>query len=283
MENQETINVNEIVELKQLPIITQKLEKVSEYIKKELDGIDDMVCNEENKQQVKNIRTNINNTLKAFEDKRKSIKEACLKDYTDFENNYKTLVKDQLTNASEKLSNKINEIEIAQKQAKNDELLAFANEYITNYHLEDILTYENIPINVTLSASMKSLKDEIVAFTSKISSEIETINKEENKEEILLEYKKNGFDYARAKLEVINRHQELEKLKESNDKAQELEQQEKQVIENVDTLVTPPKEIEQQEITETIFEIVNLTLHNVPKTKLLALQEYLKEQEIAYD
>ena len=50
--NEETLDINEIVKIEQLPIIYQQLEKVGTYIKKELSNVNDMECSEDNKKIV---------------------------------------------------------------------------------------------------------------------------------------------------------------------------------------------------------------------------------------
>ena len=69
MENKE-LNINEIIVIEQLPQLFYKLEKVGEYLDEELSSIKDIVVSEESKQEVKKVRTNINNILKQYEDNR---------------------------------------------------------------------------------------------------------------------------------------------------------------------------------------------------------------------
>ena len=66
MEKQE-LNINEIVVIEQLPQLFYKLEKVGEYLDKELEKVKKLDVSEESKQETKKIRTNINNILKQFE------------------------------------------------------------------------------------------------------------------------------------------------------------------------------------------------------------------------
>ena len=72
------LNINEIMNVQQLPIIFQQLEVVGKYVDEELEKVKDLECNEENKNEVKKVRANINATLKQFEDARKSIKNQVL-------------------------------------------------------------------------------------------------------------------------------------------------------------------------------------------------------------
>ena len=111
MENRE-FNINEIVKIETLPQIFEQLELLGKYVDEQLEGIDTLECNETNKTMVKNKRTEINNTLKVLEEKRKN----------------------KLENASQMLGRKINEIEIRQKEEKENELREFYQEYIKKYN-----------------------------------------------------------------------------------------------------------------------------------------------------
>ena len=67
-------NINDIIKIEQLPKLFYQLEAIGQEIDKKLDGIDKLECTEQNKVEVKNKRTEINNLNKIMEDKRKDIK-----------------------------------------------------------------------------------------------------------------------------------------------------------------------------------------------------------------
>lgn len=279
MEEIQKLNVNEIITIKKLPEIYYQLEKVGQFIDKELQGIDELECTEVTKQMVKNKRTEINNTLKEFEEARKGVKEKILEGYNLFEDKYTKEVKTRLESASNCLKTKIDYIETQQKDEKRNKLIDFFEQWKEYYHLEDIVKFEDLKLNITLSASETSLKNQIKDSLEKISEDLVAISSDENREEILFEYKKNDFNYTKAVNIVNARHKELEELKKKSEELSAQREQEIKVIENVNTLCSAPIEIkeESEEIIEVTFTI------KTSKDKILKLKDYLKEMEIDYE
>ena len=85
---EENIGINEIVKIEQMPIVFEQLEKIGALIEKSTKDLDKLECTEENKQEVKKRRTEINNTLKVLEDRRKEIKTTLLEPYETFNEKY---------------------------------------------------------------------------------------------------------------------------------------------------------------------------------------------------
>lgn len=212
MENE--LNINELVELKQMPVIFYQLETIGKEIDKQLAGIDKMECTEDNKQEVKKRRAEINNLNKLMEDKRKELKKRILADYEVFNEKYEEEIKSKLTYASGVLSDKINEIESEQKHKKQEELISFAEEYIKFYKLEGFIEPNYVIPTITLSASEKSLKAQIKYSIEKIATEIDLIKCEEEQEELLAIYKTN-FDFVLTKCIYEERKKARQEAKET--------------------------------------------------------------------
>lgn len=273
----DNFDLNEIIKIEQMPKVFSQLEKIGEFIDEKTKDLDKLECTEENKQDVKNRRTEINNALKILEDKRKNIKNKLLEPYTIFEEKYKQECKDRLENASNLLKDKIDTIEVEQKEQKEQELREFFKQYQENYHLEDLVNFENLGLNITLSASMKSLKDEIVVFLSRINDDLKIITLDEDKDELLLEYKNNGFDYQRAKLSLMNRKQQLEEIKQKQEEVEQQTIQEVKVEEKVNEIIAPKEILEDDDILEVTFTV------KTNKEKIIKLKEFMKELEIEYE
>lgn len=272
----EEINVNEIAKIEELPKIIIQVKKIGQYIDEATKDLDKLVCTEEMKQVVKVKRAEINNFAKALEDKRKEIKKQILEPYTKFEEVYNEECKDKLTNASELLGNKINEIETKQKEEKEQELREFFKQYQETYHLEDVVKFEDVGLNITLSASMKSLKDEIVCFCERINKDILVINNDENKEEVLLEYLSNGFDYQQAKLTLYDRKRKIQELAEKQKEVANKVAEEILVSENIELTGAPQEVINDDEILEATFTV------KATKEQLKELKQWLEERNIEY-
>lgn len=275
------LNINEIVKIEALPKIFYELEKVGEFLDKELAEIKKLDVSEESKQSIKKVRANINETLKQFEDKRKEIKNKCLEAYNLFEEKYNGEVKIKLTNASEELKDAISVIETKQIRQKEDEVFAFIDEHIHTNHLEkiimipEVICFANLKIN--LSTSIKSLKEDAKAYIEKVANEVKVIELEDNySDEILLEYQKNGYDYTKAKLSVVTKHKELEELAKQREQVKEVVQQEEIVEKVVEEIVAPKEIIEDEELLEVTFTVKGT------KPQILQIKNLLIELGVEY-
>lgn len=273
----ENFDINEIISIETLPKIIYQLEQFGSYIDKELQIVKNLECNEENKQEVKKVRTNINNMLTEFENKRKTIKAQILQEYEIFNEKYESEIKQKLTNASNDLKHKIDDIEKEQLIQKVDDLELFVNQYIVKYHLEDILDcnkvvlYKGLKIN--LSTSLSSLKKNALEFIEKVANDVEIMRLEEYGNEILLEYK-NNFDYSQSKLIVFNRHIQLKKIEEKENFVDEFIKEEQKIEEKVQEILMPKEIIEENELVECNFKV------KCSLEKLKELKKYMKEMEI---
>ena len=281
---EEKIDVNEIVKIEQMPKVFSQLEKIGEIIKKKTSDLDKLECTEANKQEVKSRRTEINNTLALLEAKKKEIKNKLLEPYNVFEAKYNEECKEKLQNASSILTEKINAIEIQQKLEKEQELREFADEYFNHYMIKDVVKFEDIGLNITLSASIKSLKEQTKAFCERISNDLKLIDLEEYKDEIVIEYLKN-LDFAKSKMLVIERHRQLEEIKKREEELKTQQEQEQEIVEKVEEVVEeikPPVEIIDVEAQE-VEEIFTATFTvKTTKAKLKALKNFMESEEIEY-
>ena len=281
---EEKIDVNEIVKIEQMPKVFSQLEKIGEIIKKKTSDLDKLECTEANKQEVKSRRTEINNTLALLEAKKKEIKNKLLEPYNVFEAKYNEECKEKLQNASSILTEKINAIEVQQKLEKEQELREFADEYFSHYMIKDVVKFEDIGLNITLSASIKSLKEQTKAFCERISNDLKLIDLEEYKDEIVIEYLKN-LDFAKSKMLVIERHRQLEEIKKREEELKTQQEQEQEIVEKVEEVVEeikPPVEIidvEAQEVEEVFTATFTV---KTTKAKLKALKNFMESEGIEY-
>lgn len=279
------VDLNEIVKIETLPKIFEQLDMISKIVDDNLEGIEDIECTEENKQQVKNKRTEINNTLKVLEDKRKEIKSAIEEPYKLFNAKYEETAKRKLENASNLLKTKIDEIENEQRKQKEEELRTFAQQWIVSKEIEDYAKFEDIGLNITLSSSIKSLKEQVVTFCERVSNDIQVINTLDDRKEILYEYKKNGLNQSLAILTVKERKEALEALKNDLEKAEEQLMQNDKVIEIIqeeekleqDEITTPKEIIEESEVLTVTFTITDT------KENIIKVREFMKLNNISYE
>ena len=215
---------NKLIVLEQLPIIKATLESLSVEIKEKVDNATNLVCNEDTIQEVKKTRAELNKEFNELETQRKEVKSAIMSKYDEFEEIYKENVSNLYKQADESLKEKIDNVENELKSEKEEELKEFVNQYIELNDLQDTITFEDLGIKITLSASMKSLKEQAKEYIEEISNNIKLIKLEEYSDEILLEYK-TIWDYTKAKLKVIERHKRLEELAKAREQLEERQKQ----------------------------------------------------------
>lgn len=213
--------IKDLIEVKQLPVIEEQLRSVSTVIDERVKNATSLVCTEESVKTIKEIRAELNKDYKEFESKRKLVKEQVLKPYNDFENVYKECISDKFRNADIILKGKIDNIENELKSKKEKEIKDYFEEYKTANNI-GFITYGQARINVTLSASMKSLKEQAKQFIDKIVDDLKLIETQEHKTEILVEYKQT-LNVSQAITSVTNRFKAIEEEKKKIEQEKELQ------------------------------------------------------------
>lgn len=202
---------NELIVVKQLPIIQERLKELSTEIDKKVENAKSLICTEETVKEVKQVRSDMNKEFKDLEVQRKLVKEQVLAPYMQFEEIYKQYVSDKYKKADVELKNKVDFIENELKAKKEQEIKDYFEEYKTANNI-DFITYGQARINVTLSASAKSLKEQAKQFIDKVVDDLKLIETQEHKTEILVEYKQT-LNVAQAITSVTNRFKAIEEEK----------------------------------------------------------------------
>lgn len=260
----------ELIILEQLPVIKYQLEQLSKEIKQKVDNAMSLVVNDETVKEVKQVRANLNKEFTELETQRKQVKQAIMSKYDEFEEIYKENVSNLYKEADATLKQKIDNVENELKVEKELELREFFNQYYEANNIYITLPFERMNLNITLSASMKSLKEQIKEFLEKVGSDLKLIEMEEYKDEILFEYQ-NTFDFSKSKLDVITRHKQLEEIQQKQKEVQMMIDEEDKIVAKVDE-VLPPKEI--MEITFTIKDT---------KDNIIKVREFMKKENINYE
>ena len=278
-------NKNEIIVLEQLPIIKTHLEQLSAQIKEKVDSAMNLICTEDTVKDVKQIRANLTKEFNELENQRKQVKNAIMEKYNAFEEIYKENISELYKKADSDLKNKIDKVENELKLEKENELREFAEQWFTYHAIKDIVKFEDIGLNITLSASMKSLKEQVTSFCERISNDIKLIELEEYKDEIMIEYK-NNLDFAKSKMMIIERHKQLEEMKRREEELQLQKEQEQKVIEKVEEVVEEikaPVEIETTTIEDTEEQFIVTFTVKASKGKLKLLKEFMEKEGIDYE
>lgn len=273
MENQELMVV------KQLPVIEERLKQLSEEVDKKVENAKSLICTEENVKTIKQVRADLNKEFINVETQRKAIKEQILAPYMQFEQIYKEYISDKYKSADADLKLKINAVESELKEQKEQEIKEYFEE-LKKINSIDFVTYEQAKINVTLTASKKSLKEQVDNFINKISDDLELIETQANKEEVFVEYKKD-LNVSRAITEVVKRKEELMRFQQQQVE-KDLEKEKNIIQENLNNLANaniPEKNINTA--NEKIFTITFTVTGTAPRLK--QLKDYLIREGYQYE
>ena len=276
---------NEIIVVKQLPVIVEQLQEIKADVTERVNEAMSLVCTEDTVKVVKEYRAELNKEFKGWEDKRKDVKKAIMTPYEQFEEVYKDCITDVFKRADTDLKSKIDSVEKELKEKKAAEVKSYFDEYLASKNITMPLTFESANINVTLSASLKSLKEQAKAFVDRVCDDLNLIDTQEHKDEIFYEYKKH-LNVSLAINTVANRHKAIEEAKAREAERQARLEAEKKAAEKVETVVetlTPPA---VEPIAPPVEEEKVLTLKFTVKgtrTQLKALKEFLDNGGYDYE
>ena len=272
---------NEIIVIEQLPIITQRLQTIKADVTARVSEVMSLVCTEDTVKEIKKSRAELNKELTYWEDKRKEVKKAIIAPYEQFETVYKDCISDVFKKADADLKGKIDSVESELKEKKAEEVKAYFYEYLESTGIDFVL-FESAGINVTLSASLKSLKEQAKAFIDRICDDLHLIDTQDHKDEILYLYKKiDGFAFLNVSKSiafVLEKYRaiEAEKARSAEQQAKaEAEQKAVEKVEAVAETLAPPTE---EEKVLTLKFTVRGTL-----PQLKALKEFLNNGGYEYE
>ena len=193
----------ELITLKQPPIIIyEQIKAVGQQIEAKIAelNLDNQLVTEDTLNSAKNTRTMLRKELDDFETQRKYIKEQVNAPYEAFEKAYKEHIKVHYDKADSTLKSKIDEVKNRLLDDKRGRIKDYFTEFCAAQGI-DFLIFERLPLNITLSASDKSLKEQVAGFVSEVSKSIQLIESfnepNEFKAEILTDYKQT-LDITRA-------------------------------------------------------------------------------------
>lgn len=293
---------NEIAVVEQLPVIVAKIKIVGEELDKRINDLhlDSLVCNEETRKEIKNLKTQLGSEFKEFENQRKNIKNQIMTPYEEFNKIYEEEIKARYQQADLTLKTRIDEVENGLKEKTRKLAFEYFNEYKdSKTNLKDnYLSFEELNLSIGLDgltdkgALVKKYKDAIIEKVDNVERDIETINTMEHNDEILVEYLKHK-NLSLAIKEVNDRHVILDQVQRDYEKVQEKQKQEEQVIEKVEEVLSAPVEEtiqgqmtiddfeETEKTNEEIYEMtftVKATLSKLKELKKYLIQEgYINE------
>lgn len=205
----------QLITLKQAPIIVyEKIKAVGQQIEAKIAelNLDNQLVTEETLKSAKNTRATLRKELDDFETQRKYIKEQVNAPYEAFEKAYKEHIKVHYDKADSTLKSKIDEVQNRLLDDKRGRIKDYFTELCQSQNI-NFLIFERLTLNITLSVSDKSLKEQVASFVGEVSKSLQLIESlsdpDEFKAEMLTEYKQT-LDVTRAIQNAQYRKQQRE-------------------------------------------------------------------------
>ena len=144
--------MNEIAVIKQLPVITEKIKEVGKELDDRLEklDLDNLVCDENSKKEIKSLKVELGKEFKEFENQRKEIKNKIMEPYEAFNKTYEEEIKVKYQNADRTLGDKINEVESELKHKKEVEVKEYFEELLESNNI-DFIEFHQTNITITLT------------------------------------------------------------------------------------------------------------------------------------
>ena len=278
---------NEIIVVKQLPVIEQQLAQIKQQVAERVETVTSLVVTEDTVKAVKKARAELGAEFKSWEEKRKEVKKAVITPYEKFEEVYNDCISNSYKTADKLLKQRIDEVENELKAKKAAEVQSYFEEYLVSKGI-DFVTYAQAGLNVTLSASLKSLKEQAAAFVDRIESDLKLIETfTDLKAEILVEYKKSlnvsdAITGVKARAKAVQEEQARQEA-EAEKRAAEAQRVEaiKAAIPEAPAAVEAPTEQTAAPAPEKKF-CIRFTVKGT-KEQLIALKKFLSEGEYEYE
>lgn len=273
-----------IAKIKSVGEIESNMKDVKGYVENLNNYYKNVTFTEETMIQAKDEKSKVNKFKKQVSDYRKDIIAEYNKPIKVFEQTAKE-TEQLLTETYNTINQQVANYENKQKQEKEQEIKDYFEEYKIANNIE-FITYEQAKINVTLSASMKSLKEQAKQFIDKIVDDLKLIETQEHKAEILVEYKQT-LNVAQAITMVTNRFKAIEEEKKKEEQKavhiemnenHEITQKSYKQLENIfNKPLEQPKEEKKEEILTLKFTVKGT------RTKLKELKQFLENGGYDYE
>lgn len=251
----------DLIVVKQLPVIEEQLRSVKMAIQNRVNAVLSMECTEDTYREIKKARADLNAEFRELESRRKAVKTQVEAPYKAFEKVYKDCAADIYAQADRELAEKIYAVEGGLRRQKAAAVQAYFSEYRENLRLPtDIASYDFAGINVTLTASEKSLKKQAKDYLDRIQEDLSLIDTLPDRDEVLAEYRK-CMSVSKAVQGVRDRHTRIEaerqrrlEAEEAAWKAQEHTAEVEQVIAEEELAVPEPVEAPADEFHAPVLE-----------------------------
>lgn len=288
-------NMTELITVTQLPVIEEQLKSVKQRFETAVDEALAMDCNEETLKAVRARRAELTKVYSALETKRKEAKAAILAPYESFESIYRECVTDIYGPCDRKLAERIHGVENELKSQKEADVRAYFCEYATAQGVQEIAEYELAGINVTLSASKKSLREKAKEYIDSVKADLDAIEASEDRAELMAEYCMTrslpaAISAVQRRHAAIAAERERIAREEERKAAGQIAREKVEAVVEEEEIIVAPVEIEPEAVQEdasrpvedekrfTVEFTVTGTLN-----ELRALKAFLEERNYKYE
>lgn len=250
---QEPMLADRLIVVQQLPVIKEQLHSIKAQAQASVAEALALVCTEETLKVVKEQRAKLNRDRKDLDARRMVVKNQIMQPFEDFDKVYKECVTDVYGPADEALKGKITDVEAGLKADKEKKVVAYFDELVKANGVEWV-SYEDIGIAVTMTASLKSLKSKVKEYVDRVVADVNCINGMENAPEVMAEYKQCRNlavainSVSQRKDRVAREEAERKQRLEAQLRAQEAESA---VLAAPQVMGTEPPVMDEQEVKET--------------------------------
>ena len=185
---QEPMLADRLIVVQQLPVIKEQLHSIKAQAQASVAEALALVCTEETLKAVKDRRAALTRDRKDLDARRMVVKNQIMQPFEDFDKVYKECVTDVYGPADEALKGKITDVEAGLKADKEKKVGAYFDELVKANGVEWV-SYGDIGIAVTMTASLKSLKSKVKEYVDRVVADVNCINGMENAPEVMAEYK----------------------------------------------------------------------------------------------
>lgn len=232
----------DLIVINQLPVISEQLDKVKAEIQRRTAFADTVTVSEENRQEIKKMRAAMNAEKSRLDEVYKTALEKVIAPIQAVQDKYKDCV-GLYTKANSQLKAKIDVIEDGLKLAKENSVKEYFEELVTAKNI-DFISFERLGLKITLSVSEKKLKEQVNNIVERVATDLKAIEIQENKEEILVEYKKS-LNVSEAVSIVDARHKAIQAEKERKAKQAEQRARELAAAKAVEDAARQQEQIQQ--------------------------------------
>lgn len=279
-----------LIEVRQLPIIAERLRSVKDQVELAVQEATSLVCTEETVQAVKTRRAELRKQFDALEAQRKAVKAAVLAPYEEFEKVYRECISEPFKRADGVLRDEI--------AAFEDELKAQCRADLEEYHAMlcqvhgvDFLPFDmalrlgNIKIALSDAKAItpRKLQDALSLVVAKVADGMSQISQMDDAAEIMAEYKL-CFDVGRSVATVQDRKRKIEAEREAAEARRARQAAQEAVVAKVAALAPPEEEKAPtgDPVDEERFD-VTFTLLGVTRAEAVKVREFLKGANINYE